>query len=55
MRRLRGVDLRVRNVGDQQVLPDGQADLAVAAVAAMSARPRICSAVMLPTGSTTPT
>ena len=49
------VELVVRHAGDQQVLPDRQPDIAVAQVAPRSsASPRICAAVSLPTGSTTP-
>ena len=48
-------DLVVRHAGDQQVLPDGEADIAVAAARARSRRGRAsASAVSLPTGSTTP-
>ena len=48
-------DLVVRHAGDQQVLPDGEADIAVAEIAARSSRARAsASPVILPTGSTTP-
>ena len=48
-------DARVGDAGEEEVLPDGEADVAVAAFARrVAARPRIWSVVSLPTGSTTP-
>ncbi len=46
----------IGHAGDQQVLPDGEADIAIAeSRGRLRARPRICAAVILPLASTTPT
>ena len=42
------------DVGDDQVLPDREPDVAAAVALAMSAMPRICATVMRPSGSATP-
>ena len=52
--RLGGIELVIGNAGEEEVLPDGEADIAVAEFARDVASPRICSTVSLPTGSTTP-